>query len=294
MRCKRLLLALLALAVAAACRARAAEPKVLYEKQSAYNNILVTEDDQGLRTLSFEKGGVRQSVVKPGDPDHVELPYARAMPVGLALVAEPRRVLIVGLGGATIPSLLRKHYPNMTIDVVDIDPDVVAVAKKYFGFREDAAMHAHVRDGRRFIAECREPYDLIFLDAYGSENIPYHLATREFLQAVRRAVGPKGAVVGNVFDATYNRLYADMVRTYQEVFDELYVLDVPDRGNKILLGLPRAADIERRDLARRARALSHEKGLRFDLGDLVADGWHRESHKDPRARVLLDKDKPAE
>ena len=285
-----LLLCLLALA----CRAAAAEPKVLYEKQSAYNAILVTEDAEGLRTLSFEKNGVRQSVVKVGDADHVELPYARAMPVGLALLAEPRRVLIVGLGGGTIPSLLRKHYPNMTIDVVDIDPDVVAVAKRFFGFREDAAMHAYVRDGRRFIEECREPYDLIFLDAYGSENIPYHLATREFLQAARRATSPKGAVVGNVFDATFNRLYGSMVRTYQEVFDELYVLDVPDRGNKILFGLPRAARLQRADLARRARIISQQKGLRFDLGNLVADGWHRESHLDPQARILLDKDKPAE
>jgi spermidine synthase len=287
-------IALLALLALAACHSAAAEPKVLYEKQSAYNTIVVTEDADGLRTLAFERNGVRQSVVKPGDPDRVELPYARAMPVGLALVEEPRRVLIVGLGGGTIPSLLRKHYPRMTIDVVDIDPEVVAVAKRFFGFREDAAMHAYVRDGRQFIEQCREPYDLVFLDAYGSENIPYHLATREFLAAARRAVGPKGAVVGNVFDAAYNRYYDAMVRTYQAVFDELYVLDVPDRGNKILVGLPHAARLEQAELTRRARALSRQKALPFDLGDLVAAGWHRQSFVDPRVRVLLDKDKPAE
>ena len=64
----------------------AAEPKVLFEKQSPYNTVVVTEDEQGLRTLMFERGGARQSVVKPGDPDHIELAYARVMPVGLALV----------------------------------------------------------------------------------------------------------------------------------------------------------------------------------------------------------------
>jgi len=69
------------------------------------------------------------------------------MVLGLAFVEQPKRVLIVGLGGGTIPSLLRKHYPKMTIDVVDIDPDVVAVAKKYFGFHEDDAMHVRVADG---------------------------------------------------------------------------------------------------------------------------------------------------
>ena len=91
--------------------AASAEPRTLYEKQSPYNTILVTEDDRGLRTLLFEKGGVRQSVVKVGDADHVELAYARVMPVGLAFVEAPRRMLIVGLGGGTIPSFLHKHYP---------------------------------------------------------------------------------------------------------------------------------------------------------------------------------------
>jgi len=158
------------------CPAAAAERKILYQKDSPYNSITVAEDGRGLRTLLFENGGVRQSVVKVGDPDHLELPYTRVMPVALALVEKPQRVLIVGLGGGTIPSFLHKHYPKTTIDAVDIDPDVVTVAKKFFGFREDSTMRAHVADGRRFIEECRDPYDIIFLDAYGSENIPYHLA----------------------------------------------------------------------------------------------------------------------
>ena len=155
----------------------------------------------------------------------------KAMPVGLAFVKEPKRVLIVGLGGGTIPGFLHKHYPETSIDAVDIDPDVVDVAKRFFGFREDATMKAHVTDGRRFIEECKEPYDVIFLDAFGSDSIPYHLATREFLQAVRRATKPDGVVLGNVWSSSINRLYDSMVRTYQATFDELYIFDV--RGARL-------------------------------------------------------------
>ncbi|NQU19837.1 MAG: fused MFS/spermidine synthase, partial [Candidatus Nealsonbacteria bacterium] len=209
-------LVVVALAAATLWAFVAPEQKVLYEKESPYNNIVVTEDDDGLRTLWFELNGVRQSVVKPGDPDHIELPYAKAMTVGLAMVERPERILIIGLGGATIPRFLRKHYPNATIDVVDIDPDVVDVAKKYFGFREDATMRAHVADGRKFIEECKKPYDVIFLDAYGYDNIPYALATREFLQATRRATKPGGVVVGNVWSSRINTLHDSMVRTYQD------------------------------------------------------------------------------
>ena len=75
--------------------------------------------------------------------------------------------------------LLHKHDPRMRIDVVDIDPVVVEVAAKYFGFREDSALRAYVDDGRRFIEKRREPYDVIFLDAFGPDNIPYDLAAQE-------------------------------------------------------------------------------------------------------------------
>ncbi len=262
--------------------------KVLCERDSPYNTIVVTEDGRGVRTLSFKKDGAQQSVVKVGDPDHIELPYARVMPVGLALVEKPQRVLIVGLGGGTIPSFLHKHYPEATIDAVDIDPDVVDVAKEFFGFREDSTMRAHVNDGRRFIEECRDPYDIIFLDAYGSENIPYHLATREFLVAVRRALTPNGAVVGNVWSRRSNTLYDSMVRTYQDVFDELYVFDVRDSGNKILVALPYERQIQRDELAQRARSVSAEKDFPFDMGELVEYGYRREKEKNSRGRVLTD------
>ena len=164
--------------------------KTLYRKASPYATLVVTENEQGLRILRFGDEPDGQSIVKVGDPDHVEFEYVQAMPVALTLVKEPKRVLIVGLGGGSLPGLLRKHYPRMTIDVVDIDADVVAVAKTYFGFREDAAMHVYVEDGRRFIEKCQRPYDVIFLDAYGPGNIPYDLATKEFLYAVRHAIGP--------------------------------------------------------------------------------------------------------
>jgi spermidine synthase len=280
------------LVLAAACIVAPAEEKVLYDKQSPYNTVLVTENDQGLRTLRFEKGGARQSVVKLGDPDHIELPYARVALVGLAFCDNPQRVLVVGLGGGTIPSFLHKHYPQATIDAVDIDPEVVSVAKRFFGFREDAKMRAHVADGRKFIEECRQPYDMIILDAFGPDSIPYSLATVEFIRSVKRALSPRGIAVWDVWSRSSNPLYDAMVRTYQEVFDELYLFDVQGAGNRILVGLPRTERLSRSELTRRAKRISKERGFRFDLGELVTYGYQFASEKDPNAQVLTDKDKP--
>lgn len=266
-----------------------ADQILLYEKASAFGTILVTEEN-GLRTLRFEHGGARQSVVKLGDPDHLELPYARVAMAGLAVCDEPRRILVVGLGGGSLPMFLRKHYPAAEIDAVDIDPDVVNVARKYFGFREDAQMRAHVGDGREFIERFRQPYDMIFLDAFSSDSVPAHLTTQEFLRAVRRALKPGGVVVGNVWSRLSNPLYDSMVRTYQDVFDELYILEVAGAGNKILLAVPRRLALTRDQLAARAAKISTAKQFRFDLGELVSQGLQHAQEESRDGRVLRDAD----
>ena len=266
------------------------DQRVLYEKASAYSTIVVTEEGNGLRTLRFGRGGARQSAVKLGDPDHLAVPYVQVALVGLALSEGPRRFLVVGLGGGTLPMFLRKYYPSATIDAVDIDPEVVDVAKKFFGFREDEFMNAHVGDGRQFIEKLRRPYDVIFLDAFGSNSIPAHLTTQEFLRAVRRAVAPGGVVVGNLWGRGFNPLYDSMVRTYQEVFDELLILDVRGAGNKILLALPRKQPLSRDELVQRARKVSAAKRFRFDLGDPVKYGFLDARAKSQHGRVLRDRD----
>jgi len=267
-----------------------ADQVLVYEKAGSFGTVLVT-DENGMRVLRFERGGARQSVVKLGDPEHLELPYARVAMAGLALCDEPRRILVVGLGGGSLPMFLRKHYPTAEIDAVDIDPEVVYVAKRYFDFREDTRMRAHIGDGREFIERYRQPYDLIFLDAFSSDSVPAHLTTQEFLRAVRRAVKPGGVVVGNVWSRLSNPLYDSMVRTYQEVFEDLYTLEVPGAGNRILLALPRRQSLSRDDLAARASKVAAAQQFRFDLGELTTQGFQQHAREKNRdGRVLSDAD----
>lgn len=271
------------------CTAAAAGERLLLEKKSPYNTILVTEDDRGMRILRFEKDGARQSVVKLGDPDHLELPYTRAIPVAFVFVEKPQNVLVVGLGGGTIPGFLRKRFPDMRIDVVEIDPGVAEVARSHFGFREDARMHAYVADGRHFIERAGRLYDIIFLDAYGIDSVPYQLATREFLVGVSRALTPRGVVISNIWGRESNPLYDSMVRTYQAVYDEVYTVDVHGANNKIVVASPRKRAFSKAELVRRARELTRELALRSDLGDIVERGFHRVG-AEGGGRILTDAD----
>jgi spermidine synthase len=276
-------------ALAALALTALGQTTVLYEKESPYSTIFVTEDARGLRTLQFERFGARQSVVKVGDPNHLELPYVRAMLVSLAMVDEPNRVLVIGLGGGTLPMFLRQHYPTLAIDVVDIDPDVVDVARKFFGFKEDDRLRAHVADGRKFIEACEEPYDLILLDAYGSDSIPYHLATREFLVATRRALTPGGVVVGNIWGQNSNVLYDSMVLTYRDVFPRVQLLGVVNAENVIVLASPRDDPIRPNEVVRRAQSLARDKPLPFDLGAVARTGFRSDPGRTEGGSILRDK-----
>lgn len=275
-----------------ATTAHAAGP-VIYEKASAYGTVVITDEGEGLRALRFGRDGVRQSLVKLGDPDYLGLAYTSVALTGLALCNEQaQRFLIIGLGGGTLPAFLRKHYPDAEIDAVDINPEVAVATKSHLGFREDARMRIHITDGRRFVEAVTQPYDAIFLDAFGADAVPAHLTTREFLAAVRRAVRSDGVVIGNLWSVATRPPYDSMVRTYRDSFDELYVLRVASTNNRILFALPRPERLNRGELAAQARKLAAAKHFRFNPGHLIERGLMPAEHEAAGGRMLTDAEIP--
>jgi spermidine synthase len=170
----------------------------------------------------------------------------------LYLVPQPRRILIVGLGGGTLPSALGKLLPESEIDVAEVDPAVVRVAQKYFGFTPGARTHVYEEDGRVFVKRSirnRVHYDLVMLDAFDQDYIPEHLLTREFLQEVKAVLTPDGVLAANTFSSS--RLYAHESVTYEAVFGRFYNLK---SGNRVIL-LKVDALPEKDALVRNARLL---------------------------------------
>jgi spermidine synthase len=262
--------------------------RVLVSRHSAYNAIVLTEDDAGFRTLRFGDTGAYQSVVKVGEPGHLELEYARLFPACLAFVEKPLHILFVGLGGGSLPAFFHDRFPEMVIDVVEIDEEVVEVAKTYCGFEEDGRMRVYVEDGRDFIERSRHHYDAIFLDSFGTDEIPDHLVTLEFLQAVRSALTAEGVAAANVWGAAINRQYHDMLRTYREAFEDVYVLDVPAPGTKLFVALPTRREITRDVLLERAREIAAQHRFDYDLRSCIAGFRHSDAERLRKGAVLRD------
>jgi spermidine synthase len=249
-----------------------ADERLILERRSPFTTVMVYEDGRGLRTLRFEPGGAPQSVVRPGDPDHLALAYIQAFPVALAYVPKAQRALLIGLGGGSLPSLLVHRLPALELDVVELDPVVVEVARSHFGLPEVPGLRVHVGDGRRFIEAAEKRWDLVLLDAYDARGVPLRLATVEFLRGVRRVLVPGGVACANVWAGGANPLYPSMIASWREAFDEVWVLEIPRSWNRIVIGVPGGSSPARADILRRSEEVARRLALRSDLAQVVRLG----------------------
>jgi spermidine synthase len=277
--------------VAACASARAESMKLLHSERSLYREVLVYEH-RGVRCMCFTRSCRigRQSCMEASKPDRIVMQYPKMMLAALFANPRPSAVLIIGLGGGTIPRALLEVAPQARMDVVEIDPAVVRVARKYFGFDADQRLRVHEMDGRVFVKRAireRRRYDLIMLDAFDHEYIPEHLLTREFLAEVRSILAADGVLAANTFSSS--RLYDHESVTYAAVFPQFFNLK---RENRVIIAVNGEAP-SREEL--RANSERFERAFtRFGLDTsqlLTLFSLRRDWN--PDARVLTDQYSPA-
>jgi spermidine synthase len=211
--------------------------ETVHQERSLYRNILV--DDQGdLRCLKFnvKTSKTNQSCFYKSDPHRLVFNYTKLLFSGLLLIEEPKNILIIGLGGGTMSNTLQQLYPTSKIINVEIDPAVVKVARKHFGFFENQHVSSVIQDGRIFIKRAlikKQQYDWIILDAFNGDYIPEHLLTQEFLQETKDLLSPKGILSANTFSVS--ELYAHESATYKKVFGDFYNVRNYKNTNRIIL-----------------------------------------------------------
>lgn len=214
-----------------------AQREIIHEERSQYRDVVVTEfNNQRCMLFNVHRGDMNQTCIDLRDPKRLVFNYTKMSFAGLLLNPDPKRILVAGLGGGTIPMAMRDLFPDATIDVLEVDQAVLNVAEDFFDFREDDAMQAHVVDARVFIKRAglrEEQYDYIVLDAFSGEYIPEHLLSKEFLEEVKAILTPDGVVVANTFSSS--RLYDYESVTYQAVFGEFYNFKLPGSGNRLIL-----------------------------------------------------------
>jgi len=271
-----------------------ADARIVHKERSLYRTILVDKDGHRLcMQFSVVNDQRNQSCMNTQKPDELVFDYAKLVFAGLLLNSQPERILVVGLGGGSLPQAFRKLLPNAVIDVVEIDSAVVKVAQEHFNYRTSEPGELFVQDarifGKRAVAKGRS-YDMILLDAFNGDYIPEHLMTREYLSETQKLLSPGGVLLANTF--SISRLYHHEGATYASVFGRFQTVSTPASSNRIIMAVngpaPSSVDMDANEL----RWKDSLKPLGVDLGQ-VRDSISSQLDYDANARVLTDQYSPA-
>jgi hypothetical protein len=241
--------AVVALAMAAASLAAGTRCTV----ESVYYCAVVEVDEARADGRALYLDDLRHAYVDLGDPRHLELAYTRW--IGDALDAlppagAPLEAVFLGGGGFTLPRYLAATRPGSSSVVLEVDREVVELARERLGLRTGPDLRVRVGDAR--VELRREPdasADVVVGDAFGGRSIPWHLATAEFAEDVRRVLRPGGVYLLNVIDRGELALLRAEAATLLGAFADVAAVarpgpDGPGPGNQVLIAsdrpLPRA------------------------------------------------------
>ena len=239
-----LAVALLAAAVAVVLWAMSSAStigRLEHEEVSAFSRIRVRRDGD-VRALTFVRDNGQEAVqsrLNLAAPHTLMSPYARGMFATYLYQPDPRRVLIVGLGGGAMVRFLTHYEPQVQIDAVEIDPAVVRLADQYFGVRTGGNVRVHTADAVTFVESVAEGYDLILMDAFlrpssdtDTTGVPTRLKTLEFLGRLKRALAPGGVVAFNINE---HDSMADDIAAVAAAFGQVAVYRCPPSDNKVVI-----------------------------------------------------------
>jgi len=241
---------------------------LIYEKESRYQFIQVVQVG-GERVLYLNEGFAIHSVwradtVLTGDE------WDMFLVVPPLLDRPVEHVAMLGNAGGTTARAFGVYYPDVYYDGVEIDPQVSAVAKQYFGLDDNPRVKVITADARPFLRSTSQKYDLIFVDAYRQPYVPFYLATADFFKLCRDHLAPDGIVALNVSTVPGDdRLARSIAGTLATQFP--LVMEWPAlRFNHLVLGFASPQDLS--VLARRAEGAPADV---LPLTRLLTTQWTR-------------------
>lgn len=201
-------------------------PGLRYDGDSAYSRYQVIDVPGGLgtiRQLRTDSFGV-QSLILLDDPSYIVAEYNAQFFQLAASLPKLDRVLVVGGGVYTLPTALAEEFPDVRIDIVEIDPKLREIAKDLFFYRESNRISIFHEDGRTYLNKNDKKYDLIVMDAFSSLSPPFQLTTREAVGRMASALSKEGVVAVNLISA-YQGDAAEFLRstvaTYATRFSDI-------------------------------------------------------------------------
>ena len=265
--------ALVALCLAlAACRGA-----LVHEVRSPYSHIQVY-DAGGRRAVYFggEEGArVVETLMDLREPHVLQHGYARAAMAGFLYRPRAESCLLIGLGGGSMVRFVNHHFPDLRLDVVELDPAMVAVARDFFGTTDGARTRIFVADGREYLERSGARYDLILIDAHlhpgertDASGHPLTLQGEEFYRSIRQRLHPRGVVMFNILMGPDAQRYVEGIL---RAFTAADVYRPRMTGNLIVFASPEGPLAGEAELRERARELDRRGTYGFSFERVLDD-----------------------
>lgn len=233
--------------------------EAVYLKDGVYQQIHVYDVNKGrhpIRICRLDEGEHSSMYLDLYDPRKLVLPYSRHYTLYKFFTPEMAHALIIGGGAYSLPKAFLRELPEVKVDVVEIEPVLYELAKKYFRLEENPRLRNYAEDGRRFLLKSQKKYDMIFSDVY-FYSVPAHLATQEFFSLARRKLNENGIlilnIVGNLMPSKSAFAMSEM-KTFRTVFPNSYYIavdavDYPGPQNILFIGYNSDRKVDLKDSA---------------------------------------------
>lgn len=243
---------------------------VVYEGGDEDGVIEVIDEAGTVRSLQFGTEA-RQSTMLLKDPDALALVYTHCLMTSLLFSSpSPQAVLVLGLGGGSVPKFILRQFPECRVDAVEKRSSIVDVARDYFSLPvDDSRLHIHLQDGLQFLNKSKpQQYDLIVVDLHDSTGMSPVVQRAEFFLACVRGLRPQGVVATNMWYGYREREEREVRRRLHAAFDDrLLFLPVAGKRNCVVLAFDQPPAIDHAQVRERAR--EWQCRTQIDFPDLV-------------------------
>lgn len=197
---------------------------ILCDIKTKYHDVRVIEE-YPIRKLIFGHGNCsEQSAINLLKPEYHVFDYSYLAMHSLLITPYPSRILVIGLGGGIIPMEMEKYACNSIIDVIEIDHEIVRIAKEYFFFKESDRVKVYIGDAFQLVPTMKGKYDIIIVDAFFSNYTPFNLMSSEFFKMIYDIASEDVVVTVNMANA--HPSFLSQVNTIRHIFgDVLYRID---------------------------------------------------------------------
>jgi spermidine synthase len=208
------------------------------------------EETWRYKSLHFKPSEIQSRMLKR-KPDKLVMGYSRTMMGCLMFNSRPERIAMLGLGGGSLAKFCYRELPNARIDVVEINPHVIALRDEFQIPPDHDRFRVHLDDGARFIGQATRQFDVLLVDAYARHGLPQRLASEEFYDTCRNALVDGGVMVLNLY-CGHSDAYIERVR--RSFGGAMFSIHEDDRINEIVFacagdGFKRQTSVPSRETA---------------------------------------------